>query len=405
MIKKVLYNPLILYLCASIMVFVLLYYYQEPHDTFILYAGIISIFSTSVIYIIFRLTKQGDKYLFIIASLLVSIGIAMICRLDYSFGAKQVIWFAIGITSYVLTFLFFKHFNSWHNMQWIYFWFAIVLLIITQIFGKTLGGSKNWIVISDLFSMQLSEVVKILFALFLSSFFYKHNERRFLDIKEKWFVMGAVYIFCGFFILQREWGYTVLIFATYLIALMIAGGTWLEFLFNLCILSFAGWQAIAHVNHIQIRVSNWLYPFGDVFNQSYQTAQSLFAIASGSFFGTRLGLGRPNLIPEAHNDFIFSAICEEIGFFGGLAIIFLFFIFVYRGFKIALNARGFYKWVACMIAIIFGLQSFIIIGGVVNLIPLTGITLPFISYGGSSLVTSFVSLGILQAISVKSKIC
>ena len=156
------------------------------------------------------------------------------------------------------------------------------------------------------------------------------------------------------------------------------------------------------MNHIQIRVHTWLDPWADVAGSGYQIYQSLFAIASGGFFGTGLGQGRPGYIPEVHSDFIFSAICEELGLFGGFAIILLFFIFTYRGIKIALKLPdGFDKCVATGITVMFGIQTFIIIGGVIKMIPLTGITLPFISYGGSSLLSSFISLGILQAISAK----
>jgi len=214
-------------------------------------------------------------------------------------------------------------------------------------------------------------------------------------------VMAATYVYCAFFILQREWGSAVLFLLTYVVVLFIAKGTWKELFLNLCGLGAVGWYAAGNVAHIQTRIANWLDPFWDIEYKSYQAAQSLFAITSGGFFGSGLGLGKPGLIPAVESDFIFSAVCEELGVLGGCGVILLFFIFIYRGFKIAINARGFEKWVAAILTVIFGLQCFIIIGGVINLIPLTGITLPFISYGGSSLVTTFAALGILQAISAK----
>jgi cell division protein FtsW (lipid II flippase) len=153
-------------------------------------------------------------------------------------------------------------------------------------------------------------------------------------------------------------------------------------------------------DHVRIRIATWLDPWKYIDNKGYQITQSLFAIASGGFFGTGIGLGHPDFIPAVHTDFIFSAICEEMGVFTGMAIIMLFLILVYRGFKIAFSQDDkFFQIVAFGISILFGFQSFIIFGGVMKLIPLTGITLPFVSYGGSSLLSSFIALGVLQVAS------
>jgi len=152
--------------------------------------------------------------------------------------------------------------------------------------------------------------------------------------------------------------------------------------------------------HIKVRVSTWLDPWADAGNRGFQITQSLFAITSGGPFGTGLGNGNPYFIPEVHSDFIFAAICEEMGVFIGIAIILIYFIFSYRGFKIALGARNeFLRALTFALTISFAFQTFIIVGGVIKLIPLTGITLPFVSYGGSSMVSCFLMLGILTAVS------
>ena len=161
-----------------------------------------------------------------------------------------------------------------------------------------------------------------------------------------------------------------------------------------------GLGGVIFVNHVRVRVDAWLNPWADIAGKGYQITQSLFAIGSGGFFGTGLGLGRPDLIPEVSTDFIFSAICEEMGILGGVSVVLLYFILAYRGFKIALYATDYFaKVLALGLTLIFGFQTFIIIGGVIKLIPLTGITLPFISYGGSSLSINFIALGVLQALS------
>ena len=132
--------------------------------------------------------------------------------------------------------------------------------------------------------------------------------------------------------------------------------------------------------------------------------RSLFAIASGGYFGRGLGNGSPGYIPEVHSDFIFAAVCEEMGVFGGAAIIILFFLIAYRCFKISITAQDpFDKAVSLGLTLMFSVQTFIIVGGVIKMIPLTGITLPFVSYGGTSIVVNFISLGIIQAISKKAE--
>jgi cell division protein FtsW (lipid II flippase) len=156
--------------------------------------------------------------------------------------------------------------------------------------------------------------------------------------------------------------------------------------------------------HIQVRVSTWLNPWEDISNKGYQITQSLFAIASGGYFGRGLGNGSPGYIPEVHSDFIFAAVCEEMGVFGGAAIIILFFLIAYRCFKISITTRNAYDKAVCLgLTLMFAVQTFIIVGGVIKMIPLTGITLPFVSYGGTSIVVNFLSLGIIQAISAKEE--
>jgi cell division protein FtsW (lipid II flippase) len=153
---------------------------------------------------------------------------------------------------------------------------------------------------------------------------------------------------------------------------------------------------------VKVRVTTWLDPWPHINDKGYQITQSLFAISEGGFFGTGLGRGNPSFIPLSYNDFIFSAISEEMGIFTGIGVIMLFMLLVYRGFKIALRQENlFFRIVALGISMVFGIQAFIIIGGVMKVIPLTGLTLPFVSYGGTSVVTSFIALGILQGASEK----
>jgi cell division protein FtsW (lipid II flippase) len=212
--------------------------------------------------------------------------------------------------------------------------------------------------------------------------------------------MAMVFIVLGFFVLQREFGTALLTFMVYLSIVYVFEIAITFVAINAAFAGIAALLAVQIMPHLQVRVDSWLNPYADIAGKGYQITQSLFAIGSGSFFGTGLGLGYPHFIPNVETDFIFSAICEEMGIFGGIAIIVLFMLLVYRGIKICLRLRDPYtKALAFGLTTTIGFQTFIIIGGVTKVIPLTGITLPFVSYGGSSLISSFLILGLLQALS------
>ena len=215
-------------------------------------------------------------------------------------------------------------------------------------------------------------------------------------------LMTVTFINMFLMILQREWGTMALLYMLYIVVLYAFGENRRFLVGNMACAIPVGLFGYFFIYHIKVRVDIWLNPWADASGKGYQILQSLFAIGEGSFTGRGLGLGRPDLIPAVKTDFIFSAICEELGIMSGIAVILLYFILFYRGIKISLNtSERFYKVISLGISVMFGIQTFIIIGGVIKLIPLTGITLPFISYGGSSLVSGFVALGILQAISNK----
>ena len=173
----------------------------------------------------------------------------------------------------------------------------------------------------------------------------------------------------------------------------------------LCFFGVGAFLSYALFSHVQVRFNIWLDPWADPTGQAYQVVQSLFAFGAGGVWGTGFAHGQPLLIPEVHTDFIFSAIGEEMGFLGCSAIMLGYMLFFYRGVKIALNCqKDLYMLSAAGFAVAFFLQAFIIIAGVTKFLPLTGITLPFISYGGSSMVSGFIMVGLLLALSNKEKV-
>ncbi|MCD4712111.1 MAG: FtsW/RodA/SpoVE family cell cycle protein [Clostridiales bacterium] len=369
----------------------------------ILALGTIKAVMTYLTTIVLRKYRMGDTYISLIVAMLLSMGLSMQLRLSTEIGVKQFIWFLIGMGLFIVTastyHLVYKRIKS----IWFFYALMIILFILTQIIGTSINGAKNWIILGKL-SFQPSEFIKILFVFFMASFVSDPEALR-LKIADKmtspkWTLMVMVFIVLGFFVLQREFGTALLIFIIYLSILYVFEKAVVFVGINAIIAGLAAFVAVQVMPHLKIRMDSWLNPFADIAGKGYQITQSLFAIGSGSFFGTGLGLGYPHFIPNVETDFIFSAICEEMGIFGGIAIIVLFMLLVYRGIKVCLLLRDpFTKSLAFGLTITIGFQTFLIIGGVTRVIPLTGITLPFVSYGGSSLVSSFIILGLLQSLS------
>jgi len=204
---------------------------------------------------------------------------------------------------------------------------------------------------------------------------------------------------------QKDLGSSLLFFAVFVAMLYIATDRSAYLAAGAVLFSAATVIAYQSFSHVQLRIDTWLDPWHDAQNQGYQLVQSLYGFGSGGFQGTGLGLGRPDVIPVATTDFIFAAIGEELGLLGTVAIIIGFILLVGSAYRIAVQARRpFSKLFAAGLATILGVQTFVIVGGVTRLIPLTGVTLPFVSYGGSSLVANFIILALLLRISDENAI-
>ena len=378
--------------------FLIFIYDKDNFDKYTFGSGIALIFMIYISSFILLRISTGDNYIFLIATMLISIGIIMIYRIDPALGMKQVIWIGMGIFLFFISYFIVKKIKGWKDWTLLYGGVSIALFVITLLFGTRTKGSLNWINIGR-FRFQPTEIIKILL-IFLTASYYtnyeKYKEKRF----GSYYLIGIVYLFIGFLFVQKDLG-TVLIFYSIFLALQfIYEEDRKLILYNVLFFLVSGVAGYFMFSHVRVRFETWINPWKYIDNKGYQITQSLFAIATGGFFGTGIGLGHPDFIPEVHTDFIFSAICEEMGIFTGIGVIMLFLILVYRGFKIAINQDDkFFKIVALGISILFGIQSFIILGGVLKMIPLTGITIPFVSYGGSSMLSSFIALGILQVAS------
>lgn len=399
MIRKANYKlPAYLMIAMSVFGFLLLCAANEWQAN-ILYVGLGFLGLFVLIYSILVICSMGDKFLVLIAFMLMTLGVLMLCRLDIVMGARQIVWIGVGAIVFFVTYCIFYKIRFWNRLWFIYAISGTALFIITLVLGKTVNGSRNWIDLGPI-AFQPSEIIKILYIMFLACKYSGSFNKPFFKVSPTLMTGIVTYLYILFLVLQRDWGTILVVFLIFIFMIYVYEEQKWFLWANIAAAAGVAVLGYLFLYHIQVRVGVWLDPWEDVSNKGYQIAQSLFAIASGGYFGRGLGNGTPDYIPEVHTDFIFSAICEEMGVFGGAAIIILYFLFTYRCFKIALNTQNSYsKAVGLGLTLMFSVQTFIIIGGVIKFIPLTGITLPFVSYGGTSIVVSFASLGIMQAIS------
>lgn len=348
--------------------------------------------------------SSGDNYIFLIVSMLLSPGIITIYRLSPKLGLRQLIWVLAGILVFYLTYFVIRAMRRLEYMTGLYLGLSILFFLLTIILAPDKYGAKNWIEISEGITIQLSEFTKIL-VIFLIASFYTTFQTRLKKLNYKYtsyYLMGVIYIFVGFLFIQRDLGTAAIFVAIYTLIQYIYDEDRKSIAVNIGLMLFGSIVGYFLFSHVRNRVDIWLNPWtaDKVVNSARQIVQSLFGISEGGFFGQGIGLGYPKQITLAHSDVIFSAICEEMGILTGIGIIMLYMLLVYRAIKIALNQEYlFYRILALAVAILFTVQAFLNIGGVIKLIPMTGLTLPFISYGGSSMISSFVSLGILQVTS------
>lgn len=345
-------------------------------------------------FIIRRFFPEGDKLLFIIPSFLAQFGLVMIYRVNPQRAIKQLLWFTLGMGVYIFFVVFLPNIKKLDTLKYVDAIACIALLLLPLLLGSEIKGSRNWIRIGRM-SMQPSEIAKLFLILYLSSSIRKIEG--FMDVAKS---SIPVFISIGLLVIEKDLGAALIFFGIFITMLYIGTSNIRYILIGTGTFSVCGILSYFAFYHVRTRVYIWLDPWKYKNGRGHQICQSLIAIASGGLVGTGIGRGYPYLIPEVHNDFIFAAICEEMGLLGGIAVVLLYLILVYRGLRTALYARDtFSMLVAVGIASMIAFQVFVIIGGVTKMIPLTGITLPFVSYGGSSMLLNFASLGVLQKIS------
>jgi len=371
---------------------------------------------------------HADPVLLPVAALLNGLGLVLIHRLDLAAAqiaaaagesapnpdaSMQVLWTAIGIVGFIAVLLIIRRPRVLARYAYTFGLIGLVLLVLPAVLPKRfaeVNGARAWIRLGG-FSIQPGEFAKLALLVFFASYLVDKRDllatagRRFLGVtlpraRDLGPVLVAWLASLAILVRETDLGTSLLFFGMFVALLYVATErvSWLA----IGLLLFAGGAYAAYhlFGHVQLRVEIWLHPFRYASNLSYQPVQALLGMGTGGMFGTGLGLGHPEIVPYANTDFIVSTIGEELGLFGVVAILMLYAVLVMRGFRIGLAARDdFSKLLATGLATALGLQVFVIVGGVTGLVPLTGITTPFLSYGGSSLIASFALIALLLRIS------
>ena len=356
---------------------------------------------------------RGDQLLLPLACALTAIGLVLVERLASNLLEQQLLWTLIAAGAFVATILIPRDITALGRYKWTWALLGVLLLVapLLPVVGREINGARIWVGIGRV-NFEPWEAVKILLVIFFAAYLEEYREviahpRRFgpipippvpylLPILAMWAIAMIVVIF------EKDLGASLLFLGIFLAMLYLATGEAFYTLIGLALLIVGGFVVYHAFGHVQVRVDTWLRPFAEDlrFGAGYQIVQGLFALGNGGLFGAGLGNGMPDRIPVVWSDFVFDAFAEEAGFAGALALLALYLVFVYRGMLIALRApTTFLQLLAAGLSFIVAFQTLVIVGGNARLIPLTGITLPFVAYGGSSLVTNFMLVALLIRVS------
>ena len=363
---------------------------------------------------------HSDVLLLPLVTLLTGLGLVMIFRLTYNVDGKQglaitqAVWILIGSGTMFLLVLFFRNYHRLFDYK--YMLAAVAVLLIASTFtplGYEVNGARLWVSLGPV-GFQPSEFARIALIIFFAGYLADTRDllaatsRTILGVQIpalKYF--GPVALVwaasLGLLVFEKDLGSSLLFFAVPLLMLYAATGRIAYVLLGGVLFSVGSFLAFLLFDHVKVRVRAWLDPWAYPDTDGFQILQSIFNIADGGLLGTGLGAGFSQTIPEVETDFVFSAVASELGLLGATAVLLAFLVFVYRGTKIALLAQDdASKLLAFGLTAMFAIQTLVIVGGVTKAIPLTGITLPFVSYGGSSVVGNFILTGLLLLISEKA---
>ena len=350
-----------------------------------------------------RSRPEADPYLLPIAALLVGWGLLTIWRLDATVGARQTIWLAMGIFV-IRAGLQKPGFLDWlRNYKYVWLTLGLLITTATFFFGTYPGGAgpRLWLGCCGVY-LQPSEPLKLLLIIYLAAYLADRMPSSIALYGLLAPTVTLIGIALGLLLAQRDLGTALLFIFIYTLTLYLASGRKRMILLSMIALFSAALVGYRLIAVVRARIDSWLNPWVDSSGHSYQIIQALIAFAAGGIFGSGPGLGSPGVVPVAHSDFIFAAIGEEMGLLGVFAMIILYVLMISRGLKIAVTAPvRFQRYLAAGISTYLAVQTILIMGGSLRLLPLTGVTLPFVSYGGSSMFANLLAVGLLQNVHMR----
>mgnify|MGYP006277480431 CR=1 FL=1 len=375
--------------------------------------------------------RYADPILLPVATLLTILGMTMIHRLDVAAALRatrnkgpvptpdvtaQLTWFAVAVVLFIAVLVLVYDHRRLQRFTYTFGLLGLVLLVLPLApgIGATINGATLWIRIGQ-FSFQPAEIAKILLTIFFAGYLVVTRDSlaivrtKVLGVgipraKDLGPILVAWVVSLGVLVFQHDLGTSLLFFGLFVSMLYIATQRRSWLILGALLFGIGGYLAYLAFNHVHIRVAIWLDPWTYQDTTGYQLVQSLFGLANGGVFGTGLGQGFPSYVPFAQTDFIFAALGEELGLTGLFAIVLLYAILIERGLRTAVGVRdAFGQLLAAGLSITLALQVFVIVGGVTRLIPLTGLTTPFMSYGGSSLIANWIIVALLLRISDRAR--
>lgn len=365
--------------------------------------------------LLFLLKPDHDPFYLPLFALLSGWGLVLVDRLAPNFLERQVLWVVLGSAALLALAIVPRNLKALHRYRYMWLVGGLLLLASTLLFGvnPSGAGAALWLPLPIPFAgrvyFQPSELLKLLLVVFLASYFADRDAalRRGQSrggLRGALPYLAPLLLMWGFcmvlLVWQRDLGAAALFFLVFLALLYLATSDWRYVLLGLGLLLLAAVAAYYLFDVVALRVDAWWNPWPESLGRAFQIVQSLYAVAAGGVFGQGAGQGFPTFIPVVHSDFVFAAVAEEWGLIGSMGLVAVFMLLTYRGLYSAMaNLRPFRTYLAAGITLLFAIQALLIMGGVTKILPLTGVTLPFISYGGSSLLISSMMLGLLLHLS------
>ena len=378
--------------------FLLLAFRGETFDAAaLLFGAVVALITLLTYFLLAWLAPHADRLLMLAVCFLCALGMVTQYRISPETALRQLMMLGAGILGMLLMMVLMRRPHIFRILSIPMALISLGILCALLFIGKESGGARNWISVAGIL-FQPSEFVKVALVFLLADAMTEHTHVR--DIIPLFLFVGAVTVLL---VLQRDLGAAMLMAGTFLLVFFAAtsniGATFAALLCG----GAGAYASYLLFDHVRARIAIWQDPWATYSTSGYQIAQGLMAIASGGLWGLGLGQGSPKMIPAYHTDYIFAVICEEFGILFGIGVIVLYLLIAVRGILIALNAEDRFSMLTAFGATaLLAIQTFVIIGGVIKLIPLTGITMPFVSYGGSSMIACLLLIGILEGIAARS---